>query len=122
MATCPSRGVLLYCVTQQPFLSNTQSTTHQPWAASVSIAANFAEIAMVPKFRKIKQRHAQSQFADLFVADLLDHPKVEETRQHIHHSIPKHDHIMRVTRYSYRLAKLMRADARVCTRAAVMHD
>ena len=56
------------------------------------------------------------------IADLLAHPKVVETRDHIHHSIPKHDHLMRSVRYSYRLAPLMRADRQVCMRAAILHD
>jgi glycyl-tRNA synthetase beta chain len=56
------------------------------------------------------------------IEDLLEHPRVVETRQHMHHSIPKHDHIMRVVRYSYRIAHLFRADRRVCVRAAILHD
>ena len=56
------------------------------------------------------------------IADLLAHPKVVETRAHIHHSIPKHDHLMRSVRYSYRLAPLMRADRQICMRAAILHD
>ena len=56
------------------------------------------------------------------IADLLAHPKVVETRDHIHHSISKHDHLMRSVRYSYRLAPLMRADRQICMRAAILHD
>lgn len=56
------------------------------------------------------------------ISDLLAHPKVLETRDHIHHSIPKHDHLMRSVHYSYRLAPLMRADREVCMRAAILHD
>jgi glycyl-tRNA synthetase beta chain/uncharacterized protein len=40
----------------------------------------------------------------------------------MHHSIPKHDHMMRVVRYSYRIAHLFRADRRICVRAAILHD
>ena len=29
------------------------------------------------------------------IADLLAHPKVLETRDHMHHSIPKHAHLLR---------------------------
>ncbi|MDP9312434.1 MAG: HD domain-containing protein [Chloroflexota bacterium] len=57
-----------------------------------------------------------------FVTDLLDHPKVVETQQHMHHSISKHDHLARTARISYKLARLMRADIRVCVRAAMIHD
>jgi glycyl-tRNA synthetase beta chain len=56
------------------------------------------------------------------IADLLSHPKVVETHDHMHHSIPKHDHLMRSVKYSYRFARLLRADPRVCLRAAVIHD
>lgn len=56
------------------------------------------------------------------IADLLAHPKVVETRHHVHHSIPKHDHLLRSARYSYRLAPLLGADQRTCVRAAILHD
>lgn len=57
-----------------------------------------------------------------FIADLLSHPKVLETRDHIHHSIPKHDHLLRSVKYSSRFARVMGADERVCVRAALIHD
>jgi len=57
-----------------------------------------------------------------FVTDLLDHPKVLETREHMHHSISKHDHLARTARISYKLARIMRADVRICVRAAMIHD
>lgn len=56
------------------------------------------------------------------ITDLLTHPKVVETRDHIHHRIPKHDHLMRSVKYSWRFARLLRADERVCVRAAAIHD
>jgi HD superfamily phosphodiesterase len=56
------------------------------------------------------------------ITDLLNHPKVLETRDHMHHSIPKHDHLMRSVKYSYRFARLLRADQRICLRAAIVHD
>ena len=56
------------------------------------------------------------------IADLLIHPKVIETRDHMHHSIPKHDHLLRSVKYSSRFAKLLRADLRTCVRAAMIHD
>ncbi|MEI7643251.1 MAG: HD domain-containing protein [Chloroflexales bacterium] len=59
---------------------------------------------------------------EVIIADLLSHPRVLETRHHMHHSIPKHDHMMRVVRYSYRIAQLFRADRRTCARAAILHD
>jgi HD superfamily phosphodiesterase len=56
------------------------------------------------------------------ISDLLLHPKVAETRDHMHHSIPKHDHLLRSVRFSYRIARLLRADTRTCVRAAMIHD
>lgn len=56
------------------------------------------------------------------IADLIEHPKVLETRDHIHHSISKHDHLMRTVKYSARIARLLRADERICVRAACIHD
>jgi glycyl-tRNA synthetase beta chain len=56
------------------------------------------------------------------IRDLLEHPKVVETRDHLHHSIAKHDHLMRSVKYSARFARLLRANQRVCVRAALIHD
>jgi len=56
------------------------------------------------------------------IADLLIHPKVLETRDQMHHSIPKHDHLLRSVKYSYRIARLLRANQRICVRAAIVHD
>jgi glycyl-tRNA synthetase beta chain len=56
------------------------------------------------------------------ITDLLIHPKVLETRDQMHHSIPKHDHLLRSVKYSYRIARLLRADQRICVRAAIVHD
>jgi len=56
------------------------------------------------------------------IADLLTHPKVQETRYHLHHSISKHDHLLRSVKFSYRIARLLRANTRVCVRAAMVHD
>ncbi|HMQ33956.1 MAG TPA: HD domain-containing protein [Chloroflexaceae bacterium] len=56
------------------------------------------------------------------INDLLAHPRVIETREHLHHSVPKHDHMMRVARYSYYLAPVLGADRRTATRAAILHD
>lgn len=57
-----------------------------------------------------------------YIADLLAHPKVVETRHQMHHSIAKHDHLVRSARYCYHLAPLFGADRRISTRAAILHD
>jgi glycyl-tRNA synthetase beta chain len=56
------------------------------------------------------------------IADLLTHPRVVETRKHLHHSVSKHDHLIRSTRYAYRLAPLFGADRTIAARAAILHD
>lgn len=56
------------------------------------------------------------------IADLLEHPKVMETRHQIHHSVAKHDHLLRSARYSYRLAPILGANRHTVTRAAILHD
>ncbi len=56
------------------------------------------------------------------IDDLLSHPKVVETQSHLHHSISKHDHLLRSARISYKLARALGADVRTCVRAAIIHD
>jgi glycyl-tRNA synthetase beta chain/uncharacterized protein len=56
------------------------------------------------------------------IVDLLNHPKVVETQDHLHHNISKYDHLLRSVRYSYRLANWIGADPRICVRAAMVHD
>ncbi|MBA3943600.1 MAG: HD domain-containing protein [Herpetosiphonaceae bacterium] len=56
------------------------------------------------------------------INDLLEDPKVQETQTHMHHSISKHDHLLRSARISYKLARVMKADIATCVRAAMIHD
>jgi glycyl-tRNA synthetase beta chain/uncharacterized protein len=56
------------------------------------------------------------------ITDLLHHPRVIETRYHMHHSVPKHDHLMRSVHFSYYLAPFFGADQVTCVRAALLHD
>lgn len=56
------------------------------------------------------------------IDDLLAHPRVIETREHLHHSVPKHDHMMRVARFAYYLAPMLGANRRIAIRAAILHD
>jgi HD superfamily phosphodiesterase len=56
------------------------------------------------------------------IADLVEHPKVLETRDHMHHGVSKHDHLIRSVRYSYRIGRIIGADMRVVLRAALVHD
>lgn len=57
-----------------------------------------------------------------YLADLSQHPKVVETRRHLHHSVSKFDHLVRSARYAKVLAPILRADTRTCVRAAILHD
>jgi glycyl-tRNA synthetase beta chain/uncharacterized protein len=56
------------------------------------------------------------------IADLLAHPRVLETREHIHHNIPKHDHLLRSAHLCYHLAPFLGAQRDTCMRAAILHD
>jgi glycyl-tRNA synthetase beta chain len=56
------------------------------------------------------------------IRDLVSHPKVQETRSLMHHSVPKHEHLLRSAAISYRIAPLLGADRKVCARAALLHD
>ncbi len=49
-------------------------------------------------------------------------PKFSRPKSIMHHSISKHDHLLRSVKYSYRIARLLRADQRICVRAAIVHD
>jgi glycyl-tRNA synthetase beta chain len=59
---------------------------------------------------------------EALIADLLQHPRVLETRTHIHHRIPKYDHLRRTAYVAYRLSALLHADQNCCVRAAILHD
>ncbi|MBC8163636.1 MAG: HD domain-containing protein [Roseiflexaceae bacterium] len=65
---------------------------------------------------------ARRRCVDHLITDLLNNPKVLETREHMHHSIPKYDHLRRSVKYSARIARMLHADERVCVRAALIHD
>jgi glycyl-tRNA synthetase beta chain/uncharacterized protein len=69
-----------------------------------------------------RERSNTAQMDYTLIDDLLTHPKVVETRHHMHHHISKHDHLLRSARFSYRLAPLFGADPHVSVRAAILHD
>lgn len=56
------------------------------------------------------------------ISDLLEHPKVVETREHLHHYGPKYEHLIRSVRFSYHLAPMFNANRDICVRAALLHD
>ena len=57
------------------------------------------------------------------VADLLDLPELHESRSRVHHfDLTEYDHLMAVARNAHRVSRLLRADARICARAGLLHD
>ena len=57
------------------------------------------------------------------VGDLLSLPELEGSRQRVHHfDLSEFDHLMGVAQNAHRLSRFMRADARVCARAGLLHD
>lgn len=95
-----------------------------PWAVEDDRSAYHGVPLRVPTadYDKSARTEGQGLMNPTCIADLLSHPRVIETRDHLHHSVPKHDHMLRVARYSYLLAPLLGADQRTATRAAILHD
>lgn len=56
------------------------------------------------------------------VSNIITNKKFQELKNDIHHSTNKYDHLIRVSKLSYKLAKLCRADVESTTRAGVLHD
>lgn len=61
---------------------------------------------------------------DVYTRDLLEHPDIQRlVRRGAHHfSINRLEHSVMTARLAYVLARTLGADARVCARAAVLHD
>jgi HD superfamily phosphodiesterase len=60
---------------------------------------------------------------DHYVADLLSLPELDSSRQRAHHfDLSEYDHLLLVARHAHRLSRYLRADARVCARAGLLHD
>lgn len=56
------------------------------------------------------------------VSDIITNEKFTELKNDIHHSTNKYDHLIRVSKLSYKLAKLTKSDVKATTRAGVLHD
>ena len=57
------------------------------------------------------------------VADLLVLPELDSSRHRVHHfDLSEFDHLLLVAQYAHRLSRFVRADARVCARAGLLHD
>lgn len=57
------------------------------------------------------------------VEDLLELPELASSRDRIHHfDLTEYDHLVDVARHAHRISRFVRADARVCARAGLLHD
>lgn len=57
------------------------------------------------------------------VDDLLILPELNSSRQRAHHfDLSEFDHLWLVARHAHRLSRYVRADARTCARAGLLHD
>jgi HD superfamily phosphodiesterase len=57
------------------------------------------------------------------VADLLSLPELYSSRQRQHHfDLSEYDHLLGVARHAHRLSRYVKADARICARAGLLHD
>jgi hypothetical protein len=57
------------------------------------------------------------------VADLIDHPEVQYTKNIDHHRYhSRYDHMLLASKFAYYFALRTGADVRVCVRAAAIHD
>lgn len=56
------------------------------------------------------------------VKDILDHEEFQKTKAIDHHGLNRYDHSLRVSYYSYKLAKLFHLDYEETARAGLLHD
>jgi len=56
------------------------------------------------------------------VANIITNDKFKDLKNDVHHSTNKYDHLLRVSKLSYKMAKLTKSDVEATTRAGVLHD
>ena len=56
------------------------------------------------------------------VSNIITNDKFKELKKDIHHSTNKYDHLIRVSKLSYKLSKFFKCDVKATTRAGVLHD
>ena len=56
------------------------------------------------------------------VSNIISNDRFKELKNDAHHSTNKYDHLIRVSKLSYKLAKLTKSDIASTTRAGVLHD
>lgn len=56
------------------------------------------------------------------VSDILNHKEFIKTKNIIHHSLNRYDHSIRVSYYSYKIARFLKLDYKQTARAGLLHD
>ncbi len=56
------------------------------------------------------------------VNDILEHKEFIKTKEVTHHGMNRYDHSVRVSYYSYKLAKMLKLDYEEVARAGLLHD
>jgi len=56
------------------------------------------------------------------VSTIITDDKFKKLKEDTHHNTNKYDHLIRVSRLSYRIAKLTNSDIKTTTRAGLLHD
>lgn len=76
---------------------------------------------MLLLFRRMSQRDDTRFYAS--VGDLLSLPELAASRNRIHHfDLSEYDHLHSVAWHAHRLSRYVKADARICARAGLLHD
>ncbi len=56
------------------------------------------------------------------VSDILEHDEFSKTKDIVHHGMNRYDHSLRVSYYSYKIAKVLKLDEEEVARGALLHD
>ena len=56
------------------------------------------------------------------VSNIISNDKFKSLKNDTHHNTNKYDHLIRVSKLSYKLAKITKSDVKATTRAGILHD
>ena len=56
------------------------------------------------------------------VKDILDNKEFNKLKEYKHHGLTRYDHVLRVSYWSYNIAKKLRLDYKSVARAGLLHD
>ena len=59
---------------------------------------------------------------DEIAKDIINTKKFNELKQENHHGLTRYVHVMRVSKFTYKIAKFFKLDYVSATRAALLHD